>query len=267
MRTKQLHVGRTLRQGQQFLDARADVVGPANESEARTALDTAVKRFDTAVVEQGTHAREGHGQVSLRAQLEQRVRRKFMKPLSKLARSRLRATANFAALTPTGNALTSERLAASARSMITAARPYAAELAAAKFPVDFLDQFAEAVDAISTSLAERAARSKDRSGATKEIQAALQQGRTALAELDALVSHLILGNARLEEEWRVATRITKSTGTRSRATTAAPNVPTESAPANGAPSTSAPTIGSPPIATITPTAPATTVAQEAKAAA
>jgi hypothetical protein len=249
---KQLHAGRTLRQGQQFLDARADVVGPANESEARTALDDAVKRFDTAVVEQGTHAREGHGQVSLREQQEGRMRRKFMRPLSKLARSRLQASANFAALTPSGNAMSSERLAASARSMINAARPYAAELTAAKFPVDFLDRFAEAADAIAATMQERAARNKDRSGASKEIQAALQQGRTALAELDALVSHLILGNARLEEEWRVATRITKSTGTRSR-TAAAPSVPTASMSANDAPTTL--------------TAPAATATQEARAAA
>jgi hypothetical protein len=222
MRTKQLHVGRTLRQAQQFLDARADVVGQANESEARKSLDTAVARLDASVVEQGTQTREGHGQVTLRRQLERRLVRKFMTPLSKFARAKLPAAGNIASLTPSGNALRSERLATSARSMIDAARQYAAELAAAKFPADFLDRFSEAIDAAAASTKARAEKNQRRTGATKEVQSALEQGRNALAQLDALVSHLILGNERLEQEWRTATRVTKSTGTRSKAAPAAP---------------------------------------------
>jgi hypothetical protein len=226
MRTKQLHVGRTLRQAQQFLDAHADVVGPANESEARQSLNAAVSRLDASAVEQGTRTREAHGEVRLRKQLERRLVKQYMTPLSKLARAKLKASAKIAALTPSGNALRSEKLAGSARSMIEAAKPYAAELAAAKFPVDFLDRFTEAVDTITASTRARAAKHISRVGATKEVRVALQDGRTALAELDALVSHLILGNGRLEQEWRTATRITKSTGTRSKATPTAPEAVT-----------------------------------------
>jgi hypothetical protein len=225
MRTKQLHVGRTLRQAQQFLDAHADVVGPANESEARQSLNTAVSRLDASAVEQGTHTREAHGEVQLRRQLERRLVKQYMTPLSKLARAKLKASAKIAALTPSGNDLRSERLAGSARSMIEAARPYAAVLAAAKFPADFLGRFSEALDTITASTRARADKHISRVGATKEVRDALQDGRTALAELDALVSHLILGNGRLEQEWRTATRVTKSTGTRSKTAPATPEAP------------------------------------------
>jgi hypothetical protein len=225
MRTKQLHVGRTLRQAQQFLDGHADVVGPANESEARQVLNSAVSRLDASAVEQGTRTREAHGEVTLRKQLERRLVKQFMTPLSKLARAKLQASANISSLTPSGNALRSERLAGSARSMIEAAKPYAATLAAAKFPADFLDRFTGAVDTITTSTRARADGHIRRVGATKAVRDALHDGRTALAELDAVVSHLILGNGRLEQEWRTATRITKSTGTRSKPAPAAPEVP------------------------------------------
>ena len=53
-----------------------------------------------------------------------------------------------------------------------------------------------------------------RSGATKALAEALQQGRTAVKTLDAVVSHLIMGNAGLTAEWRNAQRVTKATGAR-----------------------------------------------------
>jgi hypothetical protein len=228
MRTQQVHVGQTLRQVQQFLDAHADVVGSANQSEARQSLNAAVTQLDASATEQGTRTRERHGEVSLRKQLEQQLVRKYMTPVAKLARSRLQGEPSLAALTPSGNALRSERLVQSARSVIEAAGSYTTQLVAARFPADFLAQFTNATDAVAASMQTRSVKHRDRVGATKSVQAALQQGRAAVAELDAVVSHLILGNARLEEEWRVARRVTRSSGVRSSATSAtgtAPSVP------------------------------------------
>jgi hypothetical protein len=229
MRTRQIRVGQSLRQVQQFLDAHAGVVGPANESEARQSLNAAVTQLDASATEQGTRTRERHGEVTRREQLEQQLVRKFMTPVAKLARSRLQGEPNLAALTPSGSALQRERLVQSARSMIEAATPYAERFGAARFPADFLAQFTQAVDAVAASLQTRDAKHRDRVGATKSVQTALQHGRAAVAELDALVSHLILGNGRLEEEWRVAKRVTLSTGTRSK-----PTVPATPAPASTA---------------------------------
>jgi hypothetical protein len=220
MRTQQVHAGQTLRQVQQFLDEHADVVGLANESEARQSLNAAITQLDASATEQSTRTRERHGEVSLRKQLEQQLVRKYMTPVAKLARSRLQGQPNLAALTPSGSALHGERLVQSARSVIEAAGSYTAQFAAAKFPADFLTQFTQATDAVAESMQTRSAKHRDMVGATQAVQTTLQKGRAAVAELDALVSHLILGNARLEEEWRVARRITKSTGVRSSAAAA-----------------------------------------------
>ena len=57
-------------------------------------------------------------------------------------------------------------------------------------------------------------------GATNQIATALRNGRAAIATLDSLVSHVILGNERLEREWRAAKRITRSSGRRASAVTA-----------------------------------------------
>jgi hypothetical protein len=78
MRTRQIRVGQSLRQVQQFLDAHAGVVGPANESEARQSLNAAVTQLDASATEQGTRTRERHGEVTRREQLEQQLVRKFM---------------------------------------------------------------------------------------------------------------------------------------------------------------------------------------------
>jgi hypothetical protein len=213
MRTTQIHLGRSLKGTQQFLDGNAAVVGSVNASEPRKRLDTAVSTFDAAVEEEGARARDVRGEVNRRKQLERRVVRKFMTPLAKFARSQLRGVPDFAALTPSANDFRTDKLVASARAMIAAAAPQAARIAA-HFPEGFLEQFREAVDAVSASFEATTNARRQRQGAAKQLATALQDGRSAVAAIDSIVSHLILGNARLEEEWRVAKRITKSTGVR-----------------------------------------------------
>jgi hypothetical protein len=213
MRTTQMHRGRSLKGVQGYLDGNAAVVGAVNSSDARTQLDTSVSTFDAAVEEEGARTRDVRGEVNRRRQLERRVVRKFMTPLAKYARSQLRGVPDFAALTPSANDLRADKLVASARAMITAAAPHAARIAA-HFSAGFLEQFGAAVDEVSASFTATTDKRRQRKGATKLLDAALRDGRSAVAAIDSVVSHLILGNARLEEEWRVAKRIAKSTGVR-----------------------------------------------------
>lgn len=93
--------------------------------------------------------------------------------------------------------------------MATAAAPHAAKLTASKFPADFVQQLRAAADAVRASIDTRAGHRVQGAGATKQVGSALRQGRNAVATLDALVSHLILGNDRLEREWRTAKRVVK----------------------------------------------------------
>lgn len=91
MRNTQVQAGQSLERVQQFLDA-------------------AVERLRTLVDAQGTRTREMQGEMSHRAQLEQVLVEKFVKPLAKYARAKLKGTPNYAALTPSGAALSGTRL-------------------------------------------------------------------------------------------------------------------------------------------------------------
>jgi hypothetical protein len=221
MQRFQIHTSQSLRGVQQFLDAHAEVVGAANATDARQQLDAVIGLVDKVVVEQDTQSRETRGEVSRRRQLENVLIRRYMTPLAKLARAQLRVAPGYAALTPSAGALRTERLVVAARSMAIAAAPYAANLAAAMFPPDFLEQLRTAADTIQSSLDSRARKGVQRVGATRQVATALKQGRNAVATLDAIVSHLILGNDRLEREWRAAKRVQRAP---SRAAAASPAV-------------------------------------------
>lgn len=216
MKVGQVHAGQSLERVRQFLDAHPDQLGAVNGSDARTQLDTAIARVRAAVDMQGICRRVAHGEVRNRKAQERTLVLKYMTPVAKFARAKLKGVPHIAALTPSAGILTGIPLANAGRAMAAAAAPYADRFRAANFPAGFLDQLAAAAEAIATSLAAAADSRRQRNGATKEIAAALKEGRNAVAALDSLVSHTIIGNDKLVEEWRVARRITKSTGARSR---------------------------------------------------
>lgn len=207
MQSYQIYLSQSLRRVQQFLTAHADAVQAANASDARKQLDTAVVTIDAAAAEQGTCSREVRGEVQKRKHLEDTLVRRFLTPLSKFARASLTGVPEYAALTPSVRSLQRERLVQSARSMAAAADKYAAALTAAKFPQEFLKQLRAAIDPVQASLDASSAKRIARNGATKKLAGALAQGRRAVAALDSLVAHLIIGDERLEREWESAKRI------------------------------------------------------------
>ena len=209
MQSTQVHAGQSLRSTQQCLDAHPDVFQSVNATQARRELDAAITQLDAAAVEQGIQARESRGEVNRRTQLEHVLVRKYMTPLAKFARSQLKGVPNLDALTPSANQLKRERLAKAGLEMAGAAAPFAEMLVKANFPADFLTQLEAAAHAVHQSFDTRKGKQTARTGATKSIATLVRQGRTAVAALDSLVSHLILGNDRLEREWRSAKRVRK----------------------------------------------------------
>lgn len=212
MQQYQIYVGQSIRGAKQFFDVNGIVVATVRESDAMHQLEASIAVLDATGTEQGTRTRETRGEVQRRLQLEQLLVRKFVTPLSKFARAQLVGEADYAALTPSAGKLHGERLVQTARSMVAAAAPYAEKLTAAKFPQDFLAQFGKATDAVRESIDTKKEKKMLQAGATKQIATALRNGRAAIATLDSLVSHVILGNERLEREWRAAKRITRSSG-------------------------------------------------------
>lgn len=271
MQNEQIHVGQSLRRVQHFLDAHKDIVGAVNSTDARKQLDSVVAQLDETVDEQGTNTRQARAEVHRRQQLEDMLVRKYMTPLAKFARARLQGAPGFAALTPSGNNLTTERLVLSARSMAQAAGPLTDVLTKAKFPATFLEQLRTAADAVKASIDVGASTRVRRTGATKQLASSLRVGRNAVATIDALVSHLILGDERLVREWRAAKRITKAASLPAAVSATLPT--TDVAPvtttAPGAPvapaTTIAPVVPVAPVSAISPAQPATFAAKEVPA--
>lgn len=207
MQKSQFHVGQSLRQVQQFLTVHAGAVPSAATSAAKRELDAAVAALDRAATGQDALARAVRGEVQRRGQLERTLLRKYVIPLGKFARASLRGAPEFASLTPSTKALRSERLVQTAQAMAVAAEAHVAALRAAEFPVDFIEQLRAAAAAVQSSFDAGRSGLVRRTGVTKEIRAALANGRRAVAALDALVAHTIDGNEVIEREWRSAKRV------------------------------------------------------------
>lgn len=213
MQRSQFHVGQSLRQVQQFLTVHANAVPAAVASAARRTLDAAVAELDRAATEQGSLARAVRGEVQRRLELERTLLRKYVTPLLKFARASLRGTPEFASITPSTRALERERLVQTALAMAVAAERHVEALRAAEFPADYLEQLRSAAAAVQRSFDAGTSGRVRKTGVTKEIRGALVKGRQAVATLDALVVHTIVGNEALEAEWRSAKRVRRSATT------------------------------------------------------
>lgn len=207
MQRTQFHVGQSLRQVQQFLTVHADALPSAAASAAKRTLDAAVAELDRAATEQGGLARAVRGEVQRRVELERTLLRKYVTPLVKFARASLRGAPEFASLTPSAKSLQRERLVRSAQALALAADNHADALRAAAFPTDFLEQLRSTAAAVQRSFDTGVSGRVRRTGVTKEISSALANGRQAVASLDALVAHTIVGDDALEAEWRSAKRV------------------------------------------------------------
>lgn len=210
MQKTQFHVGQSLRQVQQFLTVHAVAVPSAVVSASKRALDAAVAELDRAATEQGGLTRVRRGEVQRRRELERTLYRKYMLPLVKVARASLRGAPEFASLTPPASALERERLVQTAQAMAVAADKHVDALRAEEFPADFLEQLRAAATAVQRSFDAGVSGRVRRTGVTKEIRAALANGRQAVAVLDSLVAHTIVGEEALEHEWRSAKRVRRS---------------------------------------------------------
>ncbi|MBK7905425.1 MAG: hypothetical protein IPJ78_02585 [Gemmatimonadetes bacterium] len=213
MQRSQFHVGQSLRQVQQFLTVHANAVPAAVASAAKRTLDAAVAELDRAATEQGSLARAVRGEVQRRIELERTLLRKYVTPLLKFARASLRGTPEFASITPSTRALERERLVQTALAMAVAAEKHVEALSAAEFPADYLEQLRSAAAAVQRSFDAGTSGRVRKTGVTSEIRGALTKGRQAVATLDALVMHTIVGNEALEAEWRSAKRVRRIAAT------------------------------------------------------
>ena len=222
MRDNQFHVGGTFERVGQFVDAHPDIAAAVNPTVGREQLNAAIAALQDAATEQGAAKRDRHGEAQHRATLEDVLVRRYITPIAKFARAQLRGVPNFAALTPATSHLSGPGLVNAARGMAKAAAPFTSRMEGANFKPGFLQELAQATEAVHQALLTTVNGNRRRTGATQSVQMALQTGRAAVQAIDSIVTHLIHGNASLEAEWRSAKRITK---TRSRMNVGVPLPP------------------------------------------
>jgi len=140
---------------QDFVRTNAELLRGLQGSVALKQLDDSVAAILDRGNTQGTTQRSLAGQISRQRALEKQLVRSHMVPIAKFARAKLRGAPDFAALTSRGDNLVGAKLLRSARSMVTAAAPYADALVSGGFPTDTIAQFNTAIDALADSIAHR----------------------------------------------------------------------------------------------------------------
>ena len=227
MRITQTHVGSTLDRAWQFVFAHSDIAQAVMQTVGWLQLEAARTALRLATEMQLVSPRDLKGEANNRRGLENTLVKKWVTPVAKFARGQLKGTPNLAGLAPSVDKLHGKRLASAARAIIKAAAPYAAQMEVANFPAGFLQDFANAANAVEASVDATADANGRRVRGTKAITDALRDGRAAVQTLDSIVSHIIHGNGPLEAEWRLAKRITQNTGARKKKPVVVPVTPAE----------------------------------------
>jgi hypothetical protein len=215
---------------QDFVHTHAELLRGLQESDVLKQLKDSIAAIFDHGNTQGTTQRSLAGQTSRQRALEKQLVRSHMIPIAKFARAKLRGAPDFAALTPRGDNLVGATLLRSARSMATAAAPYADALTAGGFPADTIAQFTAAIDAVSDAIAQRGHLRYVRVGSTKGIAEQIARGREAVKLLDAAICRQFAFDETFLAAWASASRVDLKPGTpRAASPAAAANQPGDSA--------------------------------------
>lgn len=211
MRYEQNAVLTSLRRAQQFFDDNTEGLSALN-STARRELDDVAGQLTTLSVAQETGKRGGKGETARSHALRLMLRQNHMGPVVAVAKYKLQAVPEFAALTQPGAELSAQALVSSALSMADAAAPHARIFIDSGLSVTFVDDLRTAAQAVSDSVLERDNHHVLRSGATAGLAALERRGRALLRILNALILAQIGDNAQLRREWTTAKTVQQKPG-------------------------------------------------------
>jgi hypothetical protein len=211
MRNEQNAVLTTLRRVQKFLDTNATLLSDVNTS-TRKQLDDVVTELVSASLAQETGSRSSQGETARNRVSVLALRRHYMAPVAELAKLKLTAVPEFAALRlPPANAA-ALRTVNAANAMADAATPYASTLVAAGLPATFADDLRKAAASVLESLDGRGGHLNQRMNATATLVAAERNGRSLLRVLNALVMARIEGDAGVVAEWNGSKLVRRKPG-------------------------------------------------------
>jgi hypothetical protein len=211
MRNEQNAVLASLTRAQKFLDEHNDVLSAVNAS-TRKQLDDVANQLATLSIAQEGGARGSKGETSRQRSLRVALRRSYMSPIAELAKLKLRAEPDFAALMlPPANS-TPQRTVAAAHAMADAASLHAQIFIDNGLPSTFAEDLRVAADAVTESTTGRSVHQGHRSGATAGLIAEEKRGRTTLRVLNALILARVGSDDKLMAEWTVAKAVRRKPG-------------------------------------------------------
>lgn len=220
MRQDQQRKFDTLLRVRDFMRSHTEALQTLEGSPALQQLQAAIAAIGAHGTAQGTADRSLAGRISRQRALVQELIRRFITPTAKFARAKLRGTPDFAELTFKPDHKRARALVQAARSMATAAAPYADALVAAGFPGDTIQKFNETIDALAETIAQRGQLRVVRVGSTRGIEEQLVLGREAVKLLDAVITQQFAYDETFLAAWASASRVDQKSGS-SRGMTAA----------------------------------------------
>lgn len=203
MKYQQNAVLSSLRRAQQFLEANSGALAGINSS-ARKELDDVVEQLSTLAVSQDGGALGSKGATARLRALRLALRNSHMAPIAQVARYKLQAVPEFAALVLPPANISAESEVASATAMAAAASPHAQTFADSGLSPTFLDELRAAAASVSESIIDRGNHQGRRNGATAGLAAVERRGRAMLRVLNVLVLAKVGHDAQLRREWTTA---------------------------------------------------------------
>lgn len=243
MQTTQGSMLQSLRAVDGFIDGNAAALAGVINTGARQKLTTAIVDLSTHTTEQAGNELAAQGATKHQQFLRQILMRDHMAPIARIARADLPQTPQIEPLRmPRGNP-TTEKLAAAAKGMATAATPYAGVFIGAGLATDFIPQLNTAADALLASFDDGAQSRGKRRGNTNGLKERLSAGRKIVHILDAFITIALKDDPALLANWSSVKRV-RRIGVRPASPSPvapAPVASTPAAPAPAAAPTSTPT--------------------------
>ena len=230
MRQEQQRQLNALRGANSFLVTHATALGALATSEGGIQLTAAI----TALAELDNAQRSADlfiaGHVGDERNLSTVLRAEHMIPIAGFARTRLRGTAGFAALTVLATKFNGLRLVREARAMATAAAPHADAFVRGGFPADTVQQLAAAATALESAIEERGRIKAGRTGATKGIAEKLRAGREGVQMLHSVIRKQFANDPHFLAEWKAVHRVSAKVGAVRGGSTVVPITPVAPVP-------------------------------------
>ena len=199
-----------MRQMQRYLDANGVILGDLNSGGGRAEFDRVTARLGTLAEKQDAHRMNASGELSNERKHARALRRKHMRPVVQVARSKVPAAAQLSAVSLPPIRSNSTDTATRARAMAAAVEPYRQLLHEGGLPADFVEQLVAAASALETAVSAKRTHQVGRVGSTANIDAEVAETRLQVSAMDALVRATVGEHEPKLDEWAKIVRDIRS---------------------------------------------------------